>query len=116
MQKPKTEPQCIIHCNDDNGNLISPNTLESRETLKRAGEIRQHEGILSLMVEASDDEIPEGIFYHRKCRSVFTLKRDLENIVARDRKNDDYELEEKESEGRRTSTRQVSTPNLFLSV
>ena len=44
-------------------------------------------------METSDDEIPEGIFYHRKCRSVFTLKRDLENIVARDRKNDDYEME-----------------------
>ena len=52
-------------------------------------------------METSDDKIPEGIFYHRKCRSVFTLKRDLENIVARDRKEDGYELEEKESEGRR---------------
>ena len=111
-KRPKTEPQCIKHCTDDKGNLISPNTLESLKTLKRAGQIRQHEGILSLMVETSDDEIPEGEFYHRKCRSVFTLKRDLENIAARDRKKDDYELEEKESEGRRTSIRQVSTPNI----
>lgn len=36
----------------------------------------------------------------------------MENIVARDRKKDNYELEEKESEGRRTSIRQVSTPNI----
>lgn len=60
-KRPKTEPQCIIHCTDDNGKLISPNTLESWKTLKRAGKIRQHEGFLGLMVETSDDEIPEGI-------------------------------------------------------
>lgn len=73
-KRAKTEPYCLIHCTDDNGKLVSPNSLESWNTLREAGEIRKHEGILSVKVD-SDNEVPDGVFYHRKCRSMFTVKR-----------------------------------------
>ena len=69
----------MIHCTDDDSKLISPNSLESWKSLQKAGEIRDHKGILSVQVE--DNQIPNGVFYHRKCRSTFTHKHDLDRIV-----------------------------------
>lgn len=70
----------MIHCTDDNTKLISPNSLESWKTLQKAGEIREHEGILSVQVE--DNQIPNGVFYHRKCRKhIYTQTLDLDRIV-----------------------------------
>ena len=67
-KRQRTDPYCIIHCTDDNTTLISPNSLDSWKTLQKAGEIRDHEGILT--VQVTDDQIPNGVFYHRKCRST----------------------------------------------
>ena len=41
-----TEPYCIIHCTDNDSTSISPNYLDSWETLQKAGEIRDHEAFL----------------------------------------------------------------------
>ena len=38
-KRAKAEPYCLIHCTDDNGKLVSPNSLESWKTLREAGEI-----------------------------------------------------------------------------
>ena len=57
--------------------------------MQKAGEIRDHEGILS--VQVADDQIPNGVFYHRKCRSTFTHKHDLDRIKKS--KNDEKEKE-----------------------
>ena len=60
---------------------MCPNSVESWKTLRRAAEIRRHEEILAIAVN-SPDEIPE-VYYHRKCRSIFTLKKDLDRIHAK---------------------------------
>ena len=83
-KRQRIEPYCIIHCTDDNTKLISPNSLDSWKTLQKAAEIRKHEDILS--IEVADDQIPNGIFYHRKCRSMFTHKHDLDRIERSQKK------------------------------
>ena len=104
-KRQRTEPYCIIHCTDDNTTLISPNSLDSWKTLQKAGQIRDHEGILS--VQVADDQIPNGVFYHRKCRSTFTHKHDLDRITKskNDEKEKEVEVETSHLE-RRSSIRQ----------
>jgi len=73
--------QCIIHISstvEDVEQLVSPKTQESWLTLLEAAKVRNHAPVLEL-AERQTDEIPE-IYYHRKCRSLFTMKRDLETL------------------------------------
>ena len=56
--------------------LISLDTLNSWNILLNAAQIRNHAPILDLAESLTEEEIP-GVFYPRKCRSVFTMKRDL---------------------------------------
>ena len=69
--------------------MISPNSLDSWKTLQKAGEIRNHEVMRS--VQVADDQIPNRLFYHGKCRSTFTHKHDLDRIKKS--KNDEKEKE-----------------------
>ena len=62
---------------------MCPNSVELWKTLRRAAEIRRHEEILGIAVN-SPDEIPED-YYHRKCRSIFTMKKDLDRIHANEK-------------------------------
>ena len=71
--------ECIIHCSDETGDLVSLKDLESWKTLLNAAVIRNLEGILSIAKTLKEGEIPR-ISYHRKCRSIFTLKRDLKKL------------------------------------
>ncbi len=70
----KRMPTCIIHTGSENleDDLIKPKDKESWQTLYNAAKIRDFKPVLDLVI--SEDEIPE-IYYHRKCRSVFTLKK-----------------------------------------
>ena len=104
-KRQRTEPYWIIHCTDDNTMLISPNSLDSWKMLQKACQIRDHEGILS--VQVADDQIPNGVFYHRKCRSMFTHKHDLDRITKskNDEKGKEVEVETSHLE-RRSSIRQ----------
>ena len=77
---------------------MSPNDLQSWRTLEHAANIRKHEGIQALKAATSDDKIPEGIYYHRKCRSIFTMKRELERIQAQE---DSCDKEKEQVEKRR---------------
>ena len=49
-KRQNTERYCIKHCTDDNTKLIRPNSLNSWKTMQKAGEIQDHEGILSVQV------------------------------------------------------------------
>ena len=73
---------CIIHCSDGDtdSNLVSPQNLNSWKTLLRAAEIRQHLPILDLAKDLCEGEIPP-VQYHRRCRSIFTLKKSLDSIT-----------------------------------
>lgn len=81
-KKLEQEAECIIHCTDDTTKLIRPESIESWNTLKIAGELRNHEAILIILEKTKENENPDGVWYHRKCRSIFTLKRDLDKILA----------------------------------
>ena len=75
---------CVIHCspNDETeSKLISPQNINSWKTLITAAEIRNHTPILELAKKLSDGEVPD-VKYHRKCRSIFTMKKDLERLIA----------------------------------
>ena len=71
--------------------LVSLNSLDLLKTLKKAGEIRDHKGILS--VQVADDQILNGVFYHRKCQSTFTHKHDLDQIKKRKNNEKEKEME-----------------------
>lgn len=70
---------CIIHCTNDPGELTALHDIRSWESLLKAAEIKQYETVLDLAEKWKDGEIP-GICYHRKCRSIFTMKKDLDRI------------------------------------
>ena len=55
------------------------NAEESWKTLLRAAEIRNHQEILELSKSLSEGEVP-FIYYHRKCRSIFTMKKLLDKL------------------------------------
>ncbi len=73
-KRPRVSVDCIIHCTNDNGKLVSPQSVESWNTLVRAARIRKHGPILQLAEETAEGDIPE-VYYHRRCRSSFTLKK-----------------------------------------
>lgn len=78
----KQQARCAIHfaaC-DDNDTLVSPRDLSSWITLFEAAKIRNHKPILDIAKQLNENEIPGNLMYHRKCRSIFTMKRDLESI------------------------------------
>ena len=78
---------CIIHCSSedssDDSNLVSPQNLESWQTLLKAAQIWQHAPILDLDEGLGEGEIPP-VQYHRKCRSIFTMKKLLDSITKKD--------------------------------
>ena len=62
--------QTIIHCADkDFDSLVSPKDLDK---------IRKHALILDIAKELPEEKIPLTVQYHRKYRSIFTMKRILE--------------------------------------
>ena len=58
-----------------------------------AAKVRKHDGILKIARNVKEGEVPV-LYYHRRCRSVFTLKRDLESL----KRKVGFEEEEDEDE------------------
>ena len=81
--KESSEEQCIIHYktvfHEGIDHLVSPQSYDSWLTLLEAAKVRDHSPILEIAKQLKENEVPK-IFYHRKCRSVFTMKRDLETL------------------------------------
>ncbi len=73
---------CSIHYDSvsTDEKLTSPSDLASWKTLLKAAEVRCHQPLLDIAKSLKEDEVPK-VFYHRQCRSVFTLKRDLTKIL-----------------------------------
>ena len=80
-KRPRVSVDCIIHCTNDNEKLVSPQSVESWNTLVRAARIRKNSPILQLAEETAEGDIPE-VYYHRRCRSSFTLKKSLDSLQA----------------------------------
>ena len=72
-----TRSNCIIRCTNESGELTALHDIQSWKSLLKAAEIRQYKPILDLVETLKDEEIPD-ICYHRKCRSIFTMKTDLD--------------------------------------
>ncbi|XP_019613858.1 PREDICTED: uncharacterized protein LOC109461832 [Branchiostoma belcheri] len=104
-KRQRKENQCAIHCTDETTSLASLKDLDSWKTLLNAAVIRNHKGILDIAKTVKEGELPQ-ISYHRKCRSIFTLKRDLEKLSQTPIK-----VEEQDSKASpRSSPRQPTTP------
>lgn len=83
IYRESSKDQCIIHfktvSNKDDDHLVSPQSYDSWLTLLEAARVRSHAPILEITKRLEDNEVP-SILYHRKCRGLFTMKRDLETL------------------------------------
>ena len=81
--KEPSKDQCIIHyktvSNEDDDHLVSPQSYDSWQTLLEAAEVRNHFPILEIAKRLEGNEVPK-IFYHQRCRSLFTMKRYLKTL------------------------------------
>ena len=72
--------KCCIHYDTvDETKLVSLTSIESWKTLLRAATILNHTAIVELSGKLKEDEIPQ-LSYHKTCRPMFTLKRDLQKL------------------------------------
>lgn len=74
--------------------------IDSWNTLLRAAKIRGYSSILDLAKDLPGGSIP-SVLYHRKCRSIFTMKKLLDSILAKE-----SSAERSLTEDLRKSTRQ----------
>lgn len=99
---------CIIHYesyDNDPTTLITPKDYDSWLVILEAARVRNHKPILQIADGLHEQEIP-NIWYHRQCRSRFTLKRDLHNIK---RKSTETSEDDPSSSG--TAKRHNRTPS-----
>ena len=85
MEEPKDKKEQCIICTkkaEIDDRLVTLQTYESWQTLHEAAKIRSYTPIMELDKQLGDKEIPR-IHYHRKCRSVFTMKGDLETVMKK---------------------------------
>ena len=86
-QPSATVHKCLIHSKSTklglSEQLIKPANFDSWLTLLEAAKVRNNECILKLSELSSESmNVPE-VWYHRQCRSLFTMKRDLETLKTR---------------------------------
>ena len=59
--------------------MVSLTTFELWKTLLDAVKKRKHQKLLEVASKLEKSEVPK-LSYHKTCRSMFTLKRDLEKL------------------------------------
>ena len=95
---------CLIHCTETSGDLSSLQDSQSWTTLLRAAEIRQYTSVLDIANTVTGEEPPQ-IKYHRKCRSIFTMKGDLDKICKDANKFNESFITERRLSVRKTPTK-----------
>ena len=83
-------------------------------TLLEAAKIRKHKPILDIAVTLGENEIPGNLVYHRKCRSLFTVKRDLE--ASKSKVDEASEVEESNNSAKRPCRRPSSETRVYNPV
>ena len=78
-KKGKIYCDCIIHCSNSTDKLVSS---ESWNVILRAAEIRNHKAVLDVSKEIDSSTILD-IKYHRRYRSIFTLKKELDSLSCK---------------------------------
>ncbi len=76
----KKRKLCIIHCTEDDSKLIAPRDIASWQSLLSAAKLLKNTDILG--ISTVDGEVPDHVFYHRKCRQVI-LSRLCNNLISR---------------------------------
>ena len=72
--------KCIIHFEQvTEEHLVELKDRASWETLLNAAKIRKFKVVIEIDKNLGESDIPAAK-YHRKCRSLFTLKRDLQKL------------------------------------
>ncbi|KXJ04733.1 hypothetical protein AC249_AIPGENE5275, partial [Exaiptasia diaphana] len=101
------ELECIIHCSSENSTeLRSLKDIESWQSLLKAASIRNHKPLLDIAETLKEGEIPD-IKYHKTCRSLFTMKKDLDRIFKNQPKQENADYEDaKDGISQRSSIRQ----------
>ena len=119
MEKPQykasAKNQCLIHMTaskKDDEHLVSPQSYDSWLTLLEAAKVRNHAPILDIAKQLEDEEVPK-IFYHQKCRSLFTMKRDLETLKRKAAESLTDEAGSRGSASKRPSRRSSSEGRVY---
>jgi len=102
----KDKHQCIIHyatCDKEEEHLVSPKDISSWLALLEAAKARNHQPVLDVAITVEENHIP-NIADHRKCRSLFTMKRDLESIKQKREESVDEDANPTKRQCRRPST------------
>ena len=81
-QSKRARMDCVIHCTDDDSHLVQVQDMDSWKTLLKAAEIRDHKPLLDVAKDLQEGTLP-SVSYHRKCRSIFTMKKLLDAIKAK---------------------------------
>lgn len=112
---PPKKKVCIIHKegliknHGEAEHLVKPKDYESWKTLADAATLREHRDLLEIAENTNKGEVPE-VYYHRQCRSVFTMKKELTAIkrkressieISSDEKADRSEIPRRRSSGSR---------------
>ena len=119
MEKSKVLPhinQCIIHkasltIKPDEA-LVSLKDYASWKTLLDAATVRNHTILMNIAKTLGDKEVPH-IVYHRSCRSVFTLSRDLNTLKRKATEAEDNEDGPNGSSTKRPSRRTSSESRIY---
>ena len=102
-------PTCIIHYESTklslSEKLIKPFNYDSWTTLLEAARLRNHIPLLRIGELNRDSECVPDVSYHRQCRSMFIMKRELEALRAQHEGNSSDPV----SESRRQSKRQKTS-------
>ena len=77
--------RCCIHYDKvEESKLVTLSTLDSWTTLLNAAKKRSYSPLLKVSDETPSGTIP-SLVYHKTCRSMFTLKRDLQQSTSNEK-------------------------------
>ena len=82
--------KCIIHFEQvTKEHLVELKDQASSETLLNAAKIRTFGAVIEIGQNLGESDIPV-VKYHQKCRSMFSLKRDLQKLNSKNDKTSKY--------------------------
>ena len=104
--------KCIIHTDTSklkDEKLIKIRDIDSWKTLLEAAKIRKYEKIIKLAENLGEDEVPD-VYYHRTCRSMFTMPRELQKLQQkRVKSKDENESSDEPPSKKSRSSRETAT-------
>lgn len=78
-----TRESCFIHCTDSDEMLTKLPSLESWKKLLEAARTRGDEKVIKLEPSSSTSKDYPVIYYHLRCRNVYTHKKTLNTTASK---------------------------------